>query len=408
MRELNLRQVRAFIAVAEHGSVTKGASSLNKSQTSITKTIHDFETSLGFKLFKRTPRGVQLTAHGTAFYPKTLAAYKQFESAKELVPQVHFDSSASAKHFFRMDVSSKWLDAFIATVEAKNIAAAANSLGVTTAAISSSLRKFEDSLGISLFERSPIAIEPTIFSRSIYQRIKLARNFLRQGLEAMASIEGATRGQVVIGTLPYIGTQILPSAILNVLKSHPQLEISTAEAPYDDLIRALRCGDVDFVMGPLRGKKAARDLEEFPLLDDELALVVRPEHPILEASRITWTNLLQYSWVLPQHGTPIRTLIRSIVSEHGLHEPEQIVETGSFMILRGLVMDSDLVTILARNQCIRELQSGQLIAAEMNLPRTELSGITTRLGQNHSPATELLINSVKAVVENKIGKESDS
>ncbi len=399
MESFTVRQARAFLEVADQGSVTGAAAALNKSQTSVTKTIQKFEYSIDLKLFERSSRGVKLSVYGEVLLPKAIAAREEFEKAQALVPLVILSESRSAARFFKMDVSDKWLDAFVATVDAHSVAAAASHLGITSAAVSASLRKLEDSLGISLFERAALPLEPTVFSRSAVRHIKLARNLLRQGIEEMASVKGIVRGRVVIGTLPFVRSTILPKAIIKVLNTHPELDVVTTESPYDDLITGLRCGDVDFVVGALRGSSAAADILEDALLDDDLSIMCRTGHPLLAKEKVSWADLLNFPWVLPRHGTPTRELVHQLIVSNGLNEPEHVVETSSFIILRGLVMDSDRVTVLSRHQCLREIDANMMSPLNILLPGTERSiGIAVRSNSKLAPAAQLLVDEIKNTV----------
>lgn len=62
-----LRQLRYFVAVAEHGSVSAGAHSLSISQSAVTESIKDLEADLGVKLFERHSRGLRITHRGHQF-----------------------------------------------------------------------------------------------------------------------------------------------------------------------------------------------------------------------------------------------------------------------------------------------------------------------------------------------------
>ncbi|MGE0025265.1 MAG: LysR substrate-binding domain-containing protein [Hyphomicrobium sp.] len=64
---LSLRQIRYFVAVAEHGSVSATAHAISISQSAITEKIQDLEADLGFRLFERHSRGVELTLKGHQF-----------------------------------------------------------------------------------------------------------------------------------------------------------------------------------------------------------------------------------------------------------------------------------------------------------------------------------------------------
>jgi DNA-binding transcriptional LysR family regulator len=61
---VELRQLRAFVAVADFGHYRRAAASLNLTQPAITQRVQALESDLGFQLLKRNARGVRLTAAG--------------------------------------------------------------------------------------------------------------------------------------------------------------------------------------------------------------------------------------------------------------------------------------------------------------------------------------------------------
>lgn len=66
---MNLNHLAIFVAVAEEGSVVKGAERLMVSQPAVSKQIKEFESALGVKLFDRLPGGVKLTDAGEKLLP---------------------------------------------------------------------------------------------------------------------------------------------------------------------------------------------------------------------------------------------------------------------------------------------------------------------------------------------------
>ncbi len=397
MHSIGIRQARVFLAVADALSVTRAAKALNRSQTSVTKSLHDLEHQLGVELFDRSSKGVSLTAFGECLLPRAREAADAFARAGELVPPAAIRQSNSTARFFRMDVSDKWLDAFLATIEHQNVAAAAEHLRLTPAAVSSSLRKLEDTLHTVLFERTPNAIIPSAFGKSLANYVKLARSHLRHACDELAGLQGVRTGHLTVGTLPFVRTIIVPRAINSMLKEYPYLDVSTIEGPYDDLVAGLRCGDIDIMVGALRGASADKDLKEESILDDSLSAVVRAGHPLLERRDLSWQDLLEYQWVLPRRDTPTRALFESAITEHGLTVPPHVIETSSLVMLRGLLLESDRVTILSRHQIRFEEQTGLLAALPFDLSGTGRPiGLTYRRNGSMSPAAALFADEVRA------------
>jgi LysR family transcriptional regulator of gallate degradation len=240
MLPFSLRQIRSFLAVNEHASVTGAAKALCRSQTAVTKSIQDLEKSVGVTLFDRTPKGMSLTAYGEVLLPRAIEAATSFEEARGLVPPLTAKHMSGTQRFFNMDVSDKWILAFLATSDHQNVYSAASSLNISAAAISSSLRKLEESLGFSLFERVPNLVLPTTVGRGLVRYVKLAISHLQHAQDELLSLKGVQSGRIAIGTLPLLRTMVVPRAIIRVLEDHPYLDVSTSEGPYDALVAALR------------------------------------------------------------------------------------------------------------------------------------------------------------------------
>ncbi len=76
---MELRHLRYFIAVAEELNFSKAAQRLFTAQPSLSQQIKDLEGKLGFNLFHRTKRKVELTHEGHLFLPSAQAILNQVE-----------------------------------------------------------------------------------------------------------------------------------------------------------------------------------------------------------------------------------------------------------------------------------------------------------------------------------------
>ncbi|WP_447553688.1 LysR family transcriptional regulator [Vreelandella sp. EE22] len=81
--------LRAFVAVAQTGSVSRAAEQLHLTQPAISLKLKQLQAHLGLTLFQRRPQGLALTADGYALLP---AAQQALASAQA------FEQSASALH----------------------------------------------------------------------------------------------------------------------------------------------------------------------------------------------------------------------------------------------------------------------------------------------------------------------
>jgi DNA-binding transcriptional LysR family regulator len=80
-----LDSLRTFIAVADKGSFTEAARSLNVSGTAATRGVAALEAALGVTLFMRTTRSVRLTEDGAAYLERCRAALADLDDAAEML-----------------------------------------------------------------------------------------------------------------------------------------------------------------------------------------------------------------------------------------------------------------------------------------------------------------------------------
>ena len=64
---MEFRQIRYALSVAKERSFTRAASRLNISQSAVSEQVRALEEEIGFPLFRRTPRGIEVTERGRTF-----------------------------------------------------------------------------------------------------------------------------------------------------------------------------------------------------------------------------------------------------------------------------------------------------------------------------------------------------
>lgn len=66
---LDQRQLRAFVAIADRGSLGRASTVVNMSQPALSRLLQEMESRLGVTLFERSRSGMTLTSHGYALLP---------------------------------------------------------------------------------------------------------------------------------------------------------------------------------------------------------------------------------------------------------------------------------------------------------------------------------------------------
>ncbi|WP_198671101.1 LysR family transcriptional regulator [Oceanibium sediminis] len=94
---MELRQLRYFLAVATHGSISQAARMLNIAQPAISRQIQQLEQELGITVFARTGSGAALTADGARL--RVLA-----ESVIQRVALIEEEFSQQSPHARRLSI----------------------------------------------------------------------------------------------------------------------------------------------------------------------------------------------------------------------------------------------------------------------------------------------------------------
>lgn len=385
----NLMQVRAFVRVADLGSVSRASEVLFRAQSVVTRAIADLEQRFDVPLFERHTNGMRLTDYGATLLPRARRVLAELGSVPRLL-----DHSAEPLYLFQ----ARRLQLFVKLCETHHMQTVATLFGLTQPAVSAALKVLEDGCGRSLFERTPRGLQPTRASLEILFPIRRALNELRHLEVDLAAKRGCLQGVVHVGALPLGRTRILPEAIVRLTAEHPGVQVVTNESPFDQLATELRAGDVDFIFGALRSADYSSDLQGEALLTEEMVILVRREHPLLRQS-ISRDALQQAQWVLPRAGSPARQMLDRCFNGMGLRTPAPVVESGDMAVIRGLLLGSDMLAVVSAHQLEREIEAGELCILPWQLQDTERAiGLTYRLGCLHTAVAQALMEAVRAVV----------
>lgn len=390
----SLMHVRAFVRVADHGSVSKASIALFRAQSVVTRSISEFEERLGVTLFERHANGMRLTDFGERLLPRARRVLAELEA----VPKLLADGDKTAVEPLYL-FQARRLQVFVKLCETHHMQTVASLLGLSQPAVSSTLKVLENGCGHSLFERTPRGLQPTRASHDILFAIRRALNELRHIETDITAIRGALRGIVHVGALPLGRTRILPEAIVHLMAEHPGIRVITNESPFDLLATELRAGDVDFIFGALRSAAYASDLVGEPLLTEEMVVLARRGHP-LNGKTDLHHQLGDARWVLPRAGSPARQMLDDCFVGFGIAAPRPVVESADMAIIRGLLLRSDMLAAVSAHQLEQEIASGELCILPLELKQTARSiGLTYRSGCLHSPVAQALMEMIRRVIQ---------
>jgi LysR family transcriptional regulator of gallate degradation len=373
----NLRHLRAFSEVAACRSISQASTRVFLSQPAITQAIAKLERQLETPLFDRHSDGMHPTEAGRMFALRVGHALDLIRSGGQEAMRIGAERGSRRQAGIDQLVTTTQLRSLVAVANARNFSLAARAIGTSQPALHRAARDLETLMDICLFEKTSQGIELTRAAQVLVQHVKLAFAELAQGYAEIAALRGVDTGLIVVGSMPLARHSILPTAINALSRLEPDVRVSVVDAPYSELLHGLRHGELDLLIGALRDPVPMEDVVQESLFDDPLAIVARSGHPLAKKKRITVDDLATYPWVLPQRGTPTRDHFEALMRDR--QPAGGLVESSSIVLICGLLLESDRLTLISRHQILREQAQGLLITLPYDMSGTlRPIGLTTR------------------------------
>lgn len=380
--DLNLRHLRVLGDVVRERSLNRAADAAGLSQPALTQGLGKVERQLGVMLFDRHPDGVTPTPAGLALAERAARAF-------DLLAIASRRTGRGARGFSRPErvMTATQLEAFLHFADAQGFAGAAVVSGLSQPAIHRAVRELEQICAAPLAERRGRGMVLTPAGRSLARGVRLAAGEIAAGIAEAHGDEGEG-GRIAIGAMPLSRALLLPRALALFLTEAPRAVVDVVEGSWRELVDPLLDGVIDIMVGALRDD-APPGVEQVPLFTDRLAIFGRRGHP-LEGAAPDLATLAARPWVVGPHGTPLRAHWEALFGDV---KPAVPVECGSVMVIRGLLAQSDLLTLLSPDQVALEVDAGMLarIGPELDTSIRTI-GISTRTGWRPTHAQQRLVD----------------
>lgn len=392
--DLNLRHLRALVSVVALRSLNRAAETAGLSQPALTQGLAKLERQLGVLLFDRHSGGVEPTMAGTALAERVERAFVHLAAA------VRRQGRAAARGFSRPEqlMTATQLQAFLHFADAQGFAGAAAASGLSQPGIHRAVRELEQISGQALAERRGRGMALTPAGRAMARGVRLAAGEIAAGIAEALGETGAP-SRIAIGAMPLSRALVVPRAIAHFLRDCPGTVVDVVEGSWRELVDPLLDGVIDLMIGALR-EKPPSEVEQVPLFTDRLAVFGRKGHP-LAGRPVRMGELQAQSWVVGPQGTPLRAHWQALFAGD---PPPVPVECGSVMVIRGLVMQSDLLTLLSPDQISVEIDAEMLVRIDLDLPGSVRTiGLTTRRGWRPTAPQQRLVDLLhQASVETRL------
>lgn len=380
----NLRHLRAFAAAVRQQNISKAAESCHLSQSAVSQAILKLERHYGCALLERRNNGVHPTAYGRIAAERVERAFDRLRTALEKVVPARRTGGEGPERL----ISVSQLAALSAVAAAGGFKAGARRLGLAQPSVHRALRDLEALLGASLMERTSRGFAATRQGAALALDATLALKEIDHIRDDIDLARGRFEGRVAVGSLALGQSDLLPNAINAIGERFPYARFLLQDGSFEQLYRALQQGEIDLIIGARR-LKAEPGLVQEVLFTDRLSVMARAGHPLSNRRDIGIADIMDWPWVVPRPGTPTRACCEAVFARCPERPPRGLIETGSMVMVRGLLAGSDRLTVLSRRQIAIEEAAGLLTALEFQVPEMERD-IALMMRENWKP-TELQV-----------------
>jgi DNA-binding transcriptional LysR family regulator len=219
------------------------------------------------------------------------------------------------------------------------IAATAEALGYTAPAVSQQLQALEREAGVELLERNGRRRRLTPAGEELVARTE---DILRELEAAEAALERTSThvaGTLRVAAFASAHRTLLPRAIAQLAREHPDLRVTTRDLEPEDSLPALKLGELDLALAQEYGfAPAPKDpaLERTDLLEDVVNLALPADHALAGAGPVAIADLEAEPWVAGASGTFCHDVVIHSAHQAG-YEPRIAHVTNDFQVSYALV-----------------------------------------------------------------------
>ncbi len=292
------------------------------------------------------------------------------------------------------------MECFLAVARLGNLSRAAEEMYLTQPTLTARIKALEDELGDQLFVRTSRGMRLTEAGKEFVPYVERCVASLAEGKQRLKELRGAEGGRLALGTSPGVSTYALPAILERFRAAHPRVAVSVRTGHSEDVLEMVLKEEVHL---GLARSVIHPEVESMPLYEDELVLVVDPQHRFTEKGSAELAEIGREQLILFDHASSYYELTRSLFRDAGIRE-FQAIELDSIEAAKRMVEHRLGVAFLPRTAVLRSVASGHLCLVEVE-DSPEIQRPIVALRRRDVPLT----GAVRAFLEvaGKMGEKGD-
>jgi Bacterial regulatory helix-turn-helix protein, lysR family./LysR substrate binding domain. len=260
-----------------------------------------------------------------------------------------------------MDVQG--LEAFWWIAKTGSFNRAAERLFLTQPSVTARIQALEKELGQKLFERRPRGVRLTDAGRALLPHAERVLQDIKRARQAMLDLQTASGGTLSVGSALTTSAYLLPEILTRFKARHPKVEVlvhtgrshQVQQLVLDDTVQ------VGLVHAPL---PAHADIVAYPLSEEQILLVVPPDHPVASRDEVSLEELTQESFITTDRASGYWALVEQWWTSQGF-VPHITMELDSIEAAKRMVLCGLGLTLLPQSTVQNEIALKQVVAVPL-------------------------------------------
>ena len=253
------------------------------------------------------------------------------------------------------------MECFLAVARLGNVSRAAEEMYLTQPTLTARIKALEDELGDQLFVRTSRGMRLTEAGREFVPYAERSMASIEEGRQRLRELRGASGGRLSLGTSPGVSTYALPAILERFTAAHPRVSVSVRTGHSEDILEMVLKEDVHL---GLAREMEHPEIESLPLYEDELVLVVDPQHRFTEKGSAEIAEVGDEHLILFDHASSYYELTQSLFRSAGIREYSAI-ELDNIEAAKRMVEHRLGVAFLPRTAVVRSVAAGHLSLIEI-------------------------------------------
>jgi len=230
----------------------------------------------------------------------------------------------------------------LAVAQERNFRRAAEKCFVTQPALSLGIKKLEEELGVSLFERNRNEVTPTAIGEQIIAQANIVLEQAGKIKEMAKQGNDPLNGTFKLGIIHSVGPYLLPEMIPPLVKMAPDMPLEVEENITATLEQQLKNGVIDAAVIALPFDVPG--VETVPLYDEDFNVVVPVNHPWAQRKTINPDELASEKVLLLNTGHCFSNQVTQACPE--LSRKGEVLQGNSLETIRNMVASNLGITVL--------------------------------------------------------------